>query len=47
MEYVIVTKNRLTKYGKIVFAIIIAVVLLVASILIPIKWKNFSSEKKW
>ncbi len=46
MEYVIVTKNRLTKYGKIVLAIIIAVVLLVASILIFLsKEKIFQAEK--
>lgn len=46
MEYVIVTKNRLTKYGKIVFAIIIAVVLLVASILIFLSKEKIFQAKK-
>ena len=46
MEYVIVTKNRLTKYGKIVLAIIIAVVLLVASILIFLSKEKIFQAKK-
>ena len=45
MEYVIVTKNKLTKYGKIFFGTIIVLVLLIVGVLIISREKIFNVQE--